>query len=88
MDISFDPAKRDATLSNRGLDFADARSVFSGRTITVQDTRFDYGEDRYISAGYLNTRCVVLVWTPRGARATSDQMESFDRIKLLAKTMS
>jgi uncharacterized DUF497 family protein len=34
--------------------------------VTVQDTRFDYGEDRYITAGYLNCRCVVLVWTPRG----------------------
>ncbi len=66
MDVSFDPAKRDATLANRGLDFADAGAVFAGHTVTVQDTRFDYGEDRYITAGHLNRRCVVLVWTPRG----------------------
>ncbi len=66
VEISFDPAKRDATLVNRGLDFADAGSVFRGRTMTVQDLRFDYGEDRYITAGYLNERCIVLVWTPRG----------------------
>jgi uncharacterized DUF497 family protein len=67
MDVSFDPAKRDATLANRGLDFADAGTVFAGQTVTIQDTRFDYNEDRYITAGYLNHRCVVLVWTPRGA---------------------
>ncbi len=36
-----------------------------GRTITVQDVRLDYGEDRFITAGHLAGRCVVLVWTPR-----------------------
>jgi uncharacterized DUF497 family protein len=65
MDISFDPAKRRRTLEERGLDFADAGDVFAGRHITVLDDRFDYGEDRYITAGYLQGRCVVLVWTPR-----------------------
>ncbi len=65
MDISFDPAKRAATLFHRGLDFADAGTVFAGVTITVQDMRRDYGEDRYITAGHLEGRCVVLVWTPR-----------------------
>jgi uncharacterized DUF497 family protein len=65
MDISFDPAKRDETLRNRGLDFADAGKVFMGTAITVVDRRFDYGETRYITAGYLDGRCVVLVWTTR-----------------------
>lgn len=66
MDISFDPAKRAATLANRGLDFADAGAVFDGVTVTVEDTRHEYGEDRFIPAGHLAGRCVVLVWTPRG----------------------
>jgi uncharacterized DUF497 family protein len=65
VDISFDPAKRAETLENRGLDFADADQVFQGRSATVQDLRFDYNEDRFITAGYLNGRCVVVVWTPR-----------------------
>ena len=65
MDISFDPAKRAATLEHRGLDFADAGQVFMGDFVTVQDVRRDYGEDRFVTAGYLNGRCVVLVWTPR-----------------------
>jgi len=43
VDISFDPAKRAFTLKERGLDLADAGMVFAGRTITVQDTRRDYG---------------------------------------------
>jgi uncharacterized protein len=66
VDISFDPGKRAETLKHRGLDFADAGMVFAGRTVTVQDERRAYGEDRFITAGHLDGRCVVLVWTPRG----------------------
>lgn len=52
-------------MRHRGLDFADAAFVFEGRTMTIQDQRRDYGEDRFITAGHLAGRCVVLVWTPR-----------------------
>ena len=52
-------------MRHRGLDFADAAFVFEGRTMTIQDQRRDYGEDRFITAGHLDGRCVVLVWTPR-----------------------
>jgi uncharacterized protein len=31
MKITFDPAKRAITLSDRGLDFADAAEVFAGK---------------------------------------------------------
>lgn len=66
MDISFDPAKRNQTLAERGLDFADAGLVFAGVTATIPDLRRDYGEDRYITIGRLSGRRVVLVLTPRG----------------------
>lgn len=66
MDISFDPAKRAVNLNKHGLDLADAGTVFMGRVATKRDDRQDYGEDRYITAGHLNGRCVVLVWTLRG----------------------
>lgn len=62
----FDPAKRERTLRERGLDFADAAEIFAGRHTVVADDRSDYGEPRYISAGWLRGRMVVLVWTPRG----------------------
>lgn len=67
MDISFDPAKRNDTLANRGLDFADAGEVFDGPVFEQDDDRFDYGERRIITVGLLRDRMVVLVWTPRGA---------------------
>ncbi len=64
--ITFDPPKRQAALSERGLDFTDASIVFAGPTITVQDTRRDYGEVRFQTVGYLANRMVMVVWTPRG----------------------
>ena len=63
--ITFDPRKRARTLKERGLDFADAAEVFAGRHTVVLDDRRDYGESRYISAGVLRGRMVVMVWTPR-----------------------
>jgi uncharacterized protein len=67
MEVTFDPAKRDKTLRERGLDFADAVEVFAGRYTVQPDERRDYGEPRFISAGLLHGRVVVLVRTPRGA---------------------
>ena len=67
MKITFDPAKRQATIAARSLDMADAGRVFEGSTLTVEDDRQDYGETRYITVGRLAGRMVVLVWTPRGA---------------------
>jgi uncharacterized DUF497 family protein len=67
--ITYDPAKREATLTDRGLDFEDAAIVFAGRTYTRQDRRFDYGEPRFLTVGFLLGRMVMVVWTPReGAR--------------------
>jgi len=66
MEVTFDPAKRDLTLRHRGLDFARAGEVFAGRTATVIDGRFDYGETRFITTGLLDRRAVVMVWTRRG----------------------
>ncbi len=67
MQISFDPAKRDKTLFDRGLDFADAEIVFAGVTLEFEDTRKNYGEARIICYGLLEGRMVVIGYTPRGA---------------------
>jgi len=65
MGITFDPAKREATLENRGLDFADAVEVFAGQTFRFEDDRADYGEVRMIAVGTLRGRMVVIVYTDR-----------------------
>jgi hypothetical protein len=65
MNISYDPAKRQKTLDERGLDFLDSPQVFKGFTLSWPDTRKDYGEDREITIGMLMLTPVVLVWTDR-----------------------
>ena len=67
MGITFDPAKRDKALMERGLDFADAELVFAGQTLEIEDTRKNYGEQRIICFGLLAGRTVVVGYTPRGA---------------------
>jgi uncharacterized protein len=65
--VTYDPEERERTLQERGLDFEDAKSVFSGVTLEVEDIRKDYGEARIICFGYLAGRMVVVGYTPRGA---------------------
>ena len=65
MVIEFDSVKREKTLLERGLDFADSAKVFSGLHFIARDDRVDYGEERFTTVGYLDDRLVVIVWTPR-----------------------
>lgn len=63
MEISYDRAKRERTLIERGLDFEAARNVFAGLQITQEDERFEYDERRFQTYGLLYDRMVVVVWT-------------------------
>jgi uncharacterized protein len=82
--ITFDPGKRRAALSDRGLDFDDAAIVFAGPTITAQDTRRDYGEARFQTVGSLADRMVMVVWTPRDeARHVISMRKCNDREKAI-----
>mgnify|MGYP001271674506 FL=1 len=65
--VIYDPAKRQKTLDERGLDFKDAALVFKGVTVEVEDVRKEYGERRIICFGKLKGRMVGVGYTPRGA---------------------
>ncbi len=67
MRITYDPAKRQQTMLDRGLDFEDAPEVFRGVTVEIDDVRKDYGERRIICFGLLEGRLVVVGYTPRGS---------------------
>ena len=66
MRITCDPAKRQRTLQERGLDMRRAKEIFADYHFTRVDDRFDYGEPRFTTVGWLDSRLVVFVWTPRG----------------------
>ena len=78
--VTFDAAKRQATLATRGLDFADAAEVFRGETLDWKDERLDYGEDRIVTVGYLRGRLVVILWTERhGSRRIISMRKANER---------
>jgi len=63
MNFEWDDAKCKMNIKKHGIDFIDAPVVFDNYTLTVEDDRFDYGEERFISFGVLKGRVVVIVHT-------------------------
>jgi len=66
MDLEWDENKSLKNFEKHGLLFEDTALVFRGKTITFEDDRKDYGENRYITLGELARRVVVIVHTLRG----------------------
>lgn len=61
MRYTHDPKKRAANLKKHGYDFEDAPQVIeSGRTVTFEDRRFDYDEQRFITLGVLREEVVII----------------------------
>ncbi len=63
MKFTWDENKRQANLKKHQLDFADAEKVFHQPTDTMEDPRFDYGEQRWYTLGILVTTVVVIAHT-------------------------
>jgi len=63
MEFKWDEDKRIANVKKHGLDFIDTKRIFDGDTITIEDSRFAYGERRFISFGVLQGRIIAVVHT-------------------------
>ena len=62
MRYHFDPAKRCVNLKKHGYDLTDARLVIeSSRTVTIEDRRFAYDEQRLVTLGLLAGDVVFVV---------------------------
>ena len=62
MRFTFDPRKRAANLRKHGFDLADAQAILeSDAAVSWEDRRFDYGEERFLTAGPLDDHLVVIV---------------------------
>ena len=66
MEITFDPAKNERNIVERGLSFERAADFDFDTAIYVEDDRKDYGEKRIRSLGMLDGRLHALVFTMRG----------------------
>lgn len=59
----WDESKRQSNIRKHGFDFRDAHEIFDGPMLVRLDTRFEYGEDRWIGLGFLREIVVVVVYT-------------------------
>lgn len=61
--FEWDETKRKSNIKKHGIDFIDAPMIFSGYTLTIEDNRYDYREDRFVTLGILDGRVVVVIHT-------------------------
>ena len=66
MKLEWDDKKRNKALAERDLDFADVARVDWDAAFTVEDTRVDYGEARFVTMAPINIRLCVFDWCQRG----------------------
>ena len=64
--FEWDENKRLKNIEKHGIDFAEGIKAFDGFFTKTQDTRADYGEERFVSIGLLEGREIAIVHTPRG----------------------
>lgn len=63
--ITWDESKRKLNLQKHGIDFRDADAIFDGPTVTAEDKRLSYGEQRLVTLGVLNGIIVSMTYTER-----------------------
>ncbi len=63
--FTWDEAKRRTNLEKHGIDFADAGTIFAGYTVTAEDSRESYGEQRFLTLGVLQGVVVSVTHAPR-----------------------
>ena len=65
MRFEWDESKRRINLKKHGIDFEDVIAAFDSLMLTALDTREDYGEERWIGIGIIQSVIIVIVFTER-----------------------
>ena len=63
MKFTWNENKRLSNMKKHSIDFADVPAMFDSDVFTIEDTRFDYSETRYITFGLLQYRVIVVAHT-------------------------
>ena len=89
MQFTWDERKRLSNLKAHGLDFVDAELIFLGHTYTLEDDRMAYGEQRFLTLGYLSEDPVSLAHTEDDyeIRCISFRKATKREIKLLESSL-
>jgi uncharacterized DUF497 family protein len=73
MKFEWDSVKNNINIEKHGIDFNDAKLIFNGLTITVEDDRIDYHERRYVTLGVIFENVISVVHT-----------ESVEKIRIIS----
>ncbi len=65
MKYEWDEAKRVANIHKHGIDFIDASVIFNRDILTIEDNRYNYGKQRFVTLGLLQGRVIAVVHTER-----------------------
>ena len=63
MNFGWDNPKRKSNIKKHGIDFVNAPMIFDGYTLTIENDRYDYGKQRFVTFWILEGRVVVVVHT-------------------------
>jgi uncharacterized protein len=63
LEFEWDEYKRQSNLHKHGIDFIRACQIFEGYTVEFEDTRYNYGEERFIAIGQTGNQILTVVYT-------------------------
>ena len=77
--LTWDEPKRKLNITTHALDFVGCDAIWDNFTVTREDKRQDYGEQRLVCFGLLEGDVVVMVYTERsrGPHVISLRKRSF-----------
>lgn len=70
MKFTWNETKCHENIVKHGLDFADVPEMFDGPMLVQLDTRYNYGEDRWIGMGWIRCLVAVVVYVERDNQDT------------------
>lgn len=65
--FEWDEKKRQRNIAERGIDFLTAIRIFNNPVLISEDTRKDYGEERFRALGHIDGEYYIVVYTEREA---------------------
>ena len=63
MRFEWDENKNKSNIEKHDIDFHDAALIFSAPMYVISDDRYDYGEERSVGFGLLDSRVVTVAFT-------------------------
>ncbi len=84
MEFEWDDEKGQSNLQKHGVDFIRACQIFEGETVEFEDSRYNYGEERFIAIGQAKGQILTVVYTLRGEviRLISARKATLDERKI------